>query len=371
MLSHPKAIRILQRLPQLGISRFWQLMNRFPSAIDVLHRPAAELASVMKPATLDALTIWQQQPDLHPLSRQIDLEDEWLAQQADCHLIAFDDPRYPALLKEISRPPPLLYVRGNPDCLALPQLAIVGSRTPSPTGADNALQFARFLAGNGFVITSGLAKGIDGQAHSGAVSVNAQTIAVLGTGIDRVYPLQHRSLATQILANGGALISEFPPGTKAEASHFPQRNRIISGMSQGTLVVEAAVKSGSLITARMALEQNREVFAIPGSIHNPLARGCHQLIREGATLVESAADIVEQLGGLLAWHQQQSIPADALPDISPFQQQVLEQMGFDPVDMDLLIERLDCDIGTLGATLIELQLQQRVAETRDGFYRLK
>lgn len=370
MLSHPKAIRILQRLPQLGIASFWQLMRVFPTAIDLLQRPADELSSLLKPATLNALKAWQQQPDTHPLSQQIDLEDDWLAQQADCHLIAFDDPRYPALLSEISRPPPLMYLRGNPDCLSLPQLAMVGSRSPSPIGLDNALQFARFLANSGFVITSGLAKGIDAQAHLGAVSANACTIAVLGTGIDRIYPQQHRSLAAQILANGGALVSEFPPGTGAEASHFPQRNRIISGMSQGTLVVEAAVKSGSLITARMALEQNREVFAIPGSIHNPLARGCHQLIREGATLVESATDIVTQLGGLLAWHQQQIAPA-ALPDISPFQQRVLEHMGFDPVDMDTLMERMDCDIGTLTATLIDLQLQQRVAETPDGFYRLK
>src|SRR5690606_10493791 len=209
-----------------------------------------------------------------------------------------------------------LYVRGNIECLELPQLAIVGSRTPSAGGRDNAFAFARDLASHGFAITSGLALGVDGAAHAGALAGGGKTLAVFGTGIDSVYPGRHKQLAEQILAEGGALISEFPLDTRSMAANFPQRNRLIIGVSLCTLGVEAAHPRGALITARLALQQNREVFAIPGSIHNPLARGCHSLIRQGATLVECAQDIVDQLGGLLTFKREQlAQPPKSLPDL--------------------------------------------------------
>ena len=208
---------------------------------------------------------------------------------------------YPQQLKQISSAPPLLYSLGQTDNLHLPQIAIVGSRRMTRGGENNALQWSRFLANSGFTITSGLALGVDGCAHRGALeATNGKTVAVMATGIDSIYPQRHRQLAEQILDSGGTLVTEFHPNEKPLPTHFPRRNRIISGLSLGVLVVEAAVKSGSLITARYALEQNREVFAIPGSIHNPQSRGCHLLIKEGAQLVESGDDIIAELGGAMA-----------------------------------------------------------------------
>lgn len=367
------AARILQALPQLGPATFLQLLELFPSAGAVLEQPADKLAPCLKPATLNALRSWQQNPEAHPLTRQLAREDDWLAEHPDCHLIGLQDPRYPPLLKEIASPPLQLWLRGNPDCLHLPQLAIVGSRSPSVGGEENARQFARYLAEGGFAITSGLARGIDGCAHQGALAGGGRTLAILGTGVDRIYPAQHRKLAADILVSGGALVSEFPPHTRAEAHNFPRRNRIISGLSLGTLVVEAAVKSGSLITARLALEQNREVFAIPGSIHNPLARGCHRLIREGATLVETAADIFEQLQGSLAWQRQQLPEArsDLPPPLSPDLQSLLDAIGFDPVDIDQLVETRGMPVGELMAALIALQVEGLIADSASGYYRLR
>ena len=229
----------------------------------------------------------------HPDWTIIDNDLAWLSQNNN-YAITFNEANYPYQLKEIADPPPILFVRGNPDLLAAPQIAIVGSRNPSASGEETAFNFAKTLSQHGFTITSGLALGIDAASHRGALSAKGYTIAVAGTGLDRVYPARHKDLATEIV-NTGAIISEFPPGTTAKANHFPRRNRIISGLCQGLLVVEAAKQSGSLITARMALEQNREVFAIPGSIHNPLARGCNALIRQGAKLVETTQDILEEL----------------------------------------------------------------------------
>jgi len=215
------------------------------------------------------------------------------------HILTLHDPAYPALLKEIADPPPLLFVRGDPAVLSRPQLGIVGSRNPTPGGRSLAEDFARSLSRCGLVVTSGMALGIDAAGHRGALRGGGTTLAVAGTGPDRIYPARHRDLARAIVEQG-AIISEFAPGTPALPSNFPRRNRIISGLSLGVLVVEAACRSGSLITARLAAEQGREVFALPGSIHNPLARGCHHLIRQGAKLVEDIEDIVEELGPLAA-----------------------------------------------------------------------
>ena len=294
----------------------------------------------------------------------------WL-QQPGCHLLTLADPAYPLLLKQIPDPPPLLYVQGDPARLSQPQLAIVGSRNPTPSGIANAREFAACLARAGLTITSGLAVGIDGAAHQGALE-HGQTLAIAGTGLDRVYPARHKALAHRILA-GGALVSEYPPGTQAKPENFPRRNRIISGLSVGTLVVEATPRSGSLITARLALEQGREVFAIPGSIHNPQARGCHALIREGAKLVESAKDIIEELGSLLA----SLTPASDLPasleqadaaGLEPEYQKLLESMGFDPISVDQLISRTGLTPESVSSMLLLLELDGHVSSAPGGYY---
>ncbi|MBL8224313.1 MAG: DNA-protecting protein DprA [Chromatiales bacterium] len=292
----------------------------------------------------------------------------WLADPANT-VIDPGDPAYPPQLQVAEPRPPRLYVRGDAGCLVLPQLAIVGSRNATPGGRDTARSFAAYLAARGFVITSGLAEGIDAAAHAGALEAGGRTIAVCGTGLDRVYPRTNAALAGRIVAGGGALAGELPPGTGAQRHHFPRRNRIISGLAVGTLVVEASTTSGALITARHAAEQGREVFAIPGSIHNPLTRGCHQLIRSGATLVETAADIVEQLGSALAGLAAGvvQLPADAPAaapgaaiDDDPAYRRLLEALGHDPVDVDALVQRSGLTTGEVSSMLLMLELQGRV-----------
>ncbi len=274
------------RTPGVGCRTFLRLLESHTPAQLFAESSAALSALGLKSDIVNAIK--------NPDWSLIDYDLDWLSQPNNT-VITLSDASYPAQLKEIADPPPLLFVRGNPELLSLPQIAIVGSRNPSTSGLDIAFNFAKTLSHCGFTITSGLALGIDAASHLGALKAQGYTIAVAGTGLDRVYPAKHKDLATEIV-NTGAMISEFPPGTTAKANHFPRRNRIISGLCQGLLVVEAAKQSGSLITARMALEQNREVFAIPGSIHNPLARGCNALIREGAKLIVSAADILDEFG---------------------------------------------------------------------------
>jgi DNA processing protein len=238
----------------------------------------------------------------------------------------------------------------------LPQLAIVGSRHPTPDGRRNARAFAAHLCRAGYQITSGLALGIDGEAHVGALESQGVTIAVLGSGLNHIHPRQHKGLAARI-AERGAVISEFPLDEPGRQSHFPRRNRIISGLAHGVLVIEAAEQSGSLITARLAGEQGRAVFALPGSIHNPLARGCHRLLRQGAKMVESVADIFEELPALLAWERQQDSPSAARKaPLDVAARRVLDQVGYDPVSVDALLQRTGGEPGSLQATLIALEL---------------
>ncbi|MBD8525214.1 DNA-processing protein DprA [Pseudomarimonas arenosa] len=218
----------------------------------------------------------------------------WLA-SPDCHLLPCTDPLFPPQLAETPNAPALLFLRGDPQLLCQPQVAVVGSRNPTAAGRDNAYAFARALAEAGLLITSGLAEGVDSAAHRAALDAGRPTLAVMGTGVDRIYPAHNARLAAEIVGHG-ALISEFPPGTPARRDHFPRRNRIVVGLSLGTLVIEAALKSGALISARQAVEAGREVFALPGSIHNPLAKGCHRLIRDGAHLIETADEIIAMLG---------------------------------------------------------------------------
>jgi DNA processing protein len=276
---------LLSQAPGIGSRYFQRLLERFGSAETALRASQHDLAQLGLPQkTISALkTIGRP---------EIAATLEWLADPAH-QMLTLADEAYPDLLRQIDDPPPVIYLIGNPLLLHQPQLAVIGSRNPTPSGQENAREFARTLASAGLCITSGLAVGVDGAAHEGALA-SGNTIAVLGTGPDRIYPAAHQELAHRI-AEQGLLVTEFPPGVQARAENFPRRNRIISGLSVGTLVVEAALRSGSLITARLALEQGREVFAIPGSIHNPQARGCHGLIRQGAKLVESAQDTARQM----------------------------------------------------------------------------
>lgn len=291
------------------------------------------------------------------------------AEQDGNHVLRLNSARYPARLREIPDPPPLLYVHGNIAALHSPQLAMVGSRNPSTGGQETARAFAAHLARVGLTITSGMALGIDAASHTGALDSGGTTIAVMGTGLDRVYPARHRDLAHEIVSRGGALVAEFPIGTGPRPENFPRRNRIISGLSLGTLVVEAAPRSGSLTTARHAAEQGREVFAIPGSIHNPLARGCHALIRQGAKLVETAEDVLEELGVLTESRDPTSTPVPPSPDsLTPDQIQLLDYMGFDTVSIDQLVARSGLTAAAVSSMLLILELDGRVISQAGGRY---
>ena len=287
----------------------------------------------------------------------------WLDAAPNRHLITLGDERFPPLLLQMADPPLMLYVIGDLEALAHPhKIAIVGSRNPTPQGQINAQQFAAALGSAGLCVVSGLALGVDGAAHEGALQAGARTIAVVGTGLDRVYPKRHFDLAHRIAAEGGAIVSEYPLGTPPLPPHFPQRNRIIAGLAQGTLVVEAAVASGSLITARLASEMGREVFAIPGSIHAPQARGCHALIRQGAKLVESAQDVLEDLQLTPAETSLFDAPTETPSDPDG----LLKAMGFDPVSLDALQARTGLDTATLQAKLLELELEGQVGRLPGG-----
>lgn len=297
------------------------------------------------------------------LQNLIEATQTW-AQQPGNHFLTLADPRYPSRLLEIADPPPVLYVKGNPGLLNAPAMAVVGSRNATAQGLENAERFAANLAQAGWTIVSGLALGIDTAAHRGALTGPGSTIAVIGTGADIVYPARNRDLAHR-LAAGGAIVTEFPLGTPPMAHHFPRRNRIISGLARGVLVVEAAAQSGSLITARLAAEQGREVFAIPGSIHSPLAKGCHRLIKEGAKLVESAQDILEELGaGGAARHACPVGPAKPTAEPDP----ILDALGHDPALPDQIAVRTGLDIATISTRLLELELEGLVVRAPGGTY---
>ncbi len=295
------------------------------------------------------------------------------AQEPNCSLITLNDQRYPAQLKEISAPPLLLFVQGSPEVLTNPQLAVVGSRHASPAGIETARLFARQLACCGLTITSGLALGIDGSSHRGSLEVGRPTIAVMATGADQVYPRRHHELAQEIIEQG-ALITEFPLGTAPKPAYFPQRNRIISGLSLGVLVVEAALRSGSLITARYAVEQGREVFAMPGSVHNPTTKGCHAMIRQGAKLVETIDDILEELSLHISTasysptQKPELVQAETnLP--SGLDLKVFELVGDEPTSVDLLVERSRLPVATLSQILMRLELDNQIANVAGGFIR--
>ena len=293
------------------------------------------------------------------------------ASEPNRHLLTIDDERYPALLSEITDAPPLFFVHGELESFDAPILAIVGSRNPTAGGVQNAAAFAEELGRAGFVIASGLAQGIDTAAHEGALRAGARTLAFLGHGIDRVYPAANRDLAHRI-AKQGALVSEFPLGLSPHRELFPQRNRLISGCSMGTLVIEAARKSGSLITARLSSEQGREVFAIPGSIHNALSRGCHQLIRQGAKLVESAEDIVSELGSIGEYLMQNESTNETKRQLSGHRddeyKSLIRIIGYDPVSPDDIVSQSGLTIDKVSSMLLILELEGEVEALQGGLY---
>ena len=362
----------LWRVSGVGCVQYKKLLDTFQTPENVLSATTAQLQKASITETqikrISEQTLASAEPDM-----------QWLQASDQHHLITFKDSRYPQRLKEISASPPLLYVHGNANLLNDPQLAIVGSRNPTQGGQNNTYEFAKHLAATGLCITSGMALGVDGLAHKGALDVDGVTIAVIATGIDRVYPARHRDLAHRIVAKG-AIVTELPVGVSPLSRNFPRRNRLISGMSLGTLVIEAALKSGSLISARYASEQGREVFAMPGSIHNPLARGCHQLIRQGAKLIETADHILEELAPQLE-HLLLNPVADnenefvgntstegcsALPDAD--QRLILETMGYDPISIDELVIQTGLTTEVLSSILLLLELNGFIAASGRGRY---
>lgn len=308
---------------------------------------------------------------------------DWLARPGH-HLLGWHDPDYPALLRTIPSPPLALFVAGDPALLWHPAVAVVGSRNPTAGGRDNAEDFARALAGAGLAVTSGLALGVDAAAHEAALAAGGKTVAVLGSGIDMPYPRANRALFSRIAA-AGAVVSEHPPGAPARREHFPTRNRIVAGLALGTLVVEAAMRSGALITARLAAESGREVFALPGSIHNPMARGCHRLIRNGAALVESVAEILAALAPLAAGLGEAlrgrldapispadgmiGGPASAAGDPDPDHQTLWQALGHDPTGMDRLVERTGLTAARLSSMLLLMELEGRIVAEHGRYSR--
>jgi DNA processing protein len=352
--------------PRVGPRTFARLVEGFGSPSAVLAASDARLDQVgLKPETIAAL----RRPD----QVMIDGILTW-AEHPDAHLITLADPRYPPRLTEIADPPPVLYARGDASLLSEPQIAIVGTRNPTPGGTEITSTFARWLAGQGLIVTSGLAVGIDGAAHAAALEAG-HSIAVLGTGPDRVYPAVHRDLARRLVERG-VMVSELPPGQGPLASSFPRRNRLISGLSLGVLVTEAALKSGSLITARMALEQGREVFAVPGSIRNPLSRGCHALIREGAKLVEEPEELLTELAPQLRAELAEAdrsvagarSAAAPPPELPPEQRRLLESLGHDPVNLDELTERTGLAVEQISSMLLLMELEGHVSCLPGGRY---
>jgi DNA processing protein len=332
----------------------------------------------MTPDAIAAIQAWQQQDCSHSSVREVQAIQDSCCKHG-IGILTWPDPDYPEQLRHIHDAPLVLYTLGDTGLLAREQIGIVGSRKATPAGLDHARRFAAELSTRELLVTSGLALGVDGAAHAGALDAGFPTIAVIGCGLDRIYPHQHRRLGERVIAHG-LLISEYPPGTPAKAAHFPQRNRIISGLSRGVLVVEAGLRSGSLITARMALEQGREVFAIPGSVHSPVARGCHHLIKQGASLVETVDDILEELGAAW-WSPGVKVEPDSAPEpkrqgkrplagLDSREIAVFEALGYDPQSTDALSSATGLPADQLMQSLLLLELQGLVSSAPGGFQKI-
>ncbi len=365
----------LQRVPGLGTSKAVALFEELQDITQLFCMPRSDLLSLgLAENSLDAI--------LKPSWKEIEADLRWV-ESPGCSVISFEDAAYPALLRQIAAPPTVLFLQGNNHLLQQPQLAIVGSRNPTASGLELAQQFAKYLAQAGLVITSGLALGIDGASHRGALAAKGKTIAVLGSGLNNIYPAAHQKLSEEIMAQQGLLLSEFTPATKVRPEHFPRRNRIISGLSMGVLVVEAALKSGSLITARLAMEQGREVFAIPGSINNPVAKGCHALLKQGAKLVEMAQDILEELGPLYSVASQNLAKCSpsatplakpsagplAAPDLDQDYSDLLQCIAYEPTPVDLMVVRSGLSAKVISSMLLILELKGMVESLPGGYIR--
>jgi len=357
---------VLSRANSLSSVKLSELVSIFGDAGQITGADAGRLAGLgLTPAGIRSLH--------HPDWRSIEADLRWLESPGNSLLLCCQ-PDYPGLLREITDPPPCLFVRGNTAALGTMQIAVVGSRKPSHAGRRTATAFARALARQGVTVTSGLAAGIDSAAHHGALEENGITVAVLGCGPDRIYPPNNESLAESICEDG-AVISEFPPGTRPYPGNFPRRNRIISGLSAGTLVVEAAARSGSLITARLAMEQGREVFAIPGSVYNPLTRGCHALIRNGAKLTENIEDILEETWPLAAQSAENRDKGDVRADLNERLDEgaklLLDNIGNEPVTLDFLIEETRISANSALAALLKLEFYNLIELLPGGSYMRK
>ena len=361
---------LLSCLPRFGVQRQQAVVERLGELGKLRTCNAATLRALgLQADTIGAIEAWQSGIASHPLVARV-LTIHRDCQQHDIELMTLADDDYPASLRHIDDAPLVLYLKGDRSLIGRPQVAIVGSRTASRAGLEHARAFAAALGQCGLLVTSGLALGVDGAAHSGALDAGFPTVAVIGNGIDCPYPYRHRKLASRVVRDG-LLVSEYPPGTNARPAHFPRRNRIISGLSRGILVVEAGLKSGSLITARLALEQGREVFAIPGSIHNPLARGCHELIRQGAVLVETVADICDEFDS--GWSSFVPEPVDRktqMPEMDPREIAVLDALGYDPQSTDDLCSVTGLSADQLMQSLLLLELQGLVDSAPGGFQRI-
>lgn len=367
-MHETEAWLILLRLPRFGNAARLALLEAYGSARAGLEAIRSGRAQV-DPSTRAAAL----KPD-----RRLASDLLWLQAGPQRRLLTCVDPDYPPLLARVADRPAALFVEGQAELLWHAQVAIIGSRNATPGGLDLGRSFASTFADSGLVVTSGLALGMDAAAHAGALDAGGGSVAVLGSGIDRIYPPANAALAERLRAQG-CVISEFPPGTPPRPEHFPRRNRIISGLSLGVLVVEASLGSGSLITARVAAEQGREVFAVPGSVHNPMARGCHALIKGGAKLVETAREVIEELGPLARelgaalqfrlQMQDGAVPSDPRPgSVDPEDGTVLQALGHDPVALDTLVERTGLSVPVLSSVLLRLELDGRVDALGGGRY---
>lgn len=345
--------------PQMGSRRLMHLFQQFDSIDAILGSDVTTLVSTGLPLALATAIL---KPNYQWANQAL----AWLEENDAHHIVTWFDPEYPARLQQIAAKPPILYAIGQVNLLTTPQIAVVGSRNPSASGLMNTQVLTTQLSQCSFTITSGLALGIDAKAHQAALTAQGATIAVLGTGLHHIYPKRHQQLAQQIAENG-LLLSEFPLHTVAQAENFPRRNRIISGLSLGVLVIEAALKSGSLITARYAMEQNREVFAVPGAIQNPLAQGCHALIRQGAKLVETVTDILEEFSGFTQRAMPFVATQKSCPELSALEQRLLALMSEAPLPFDYLVEQTQLTVQELTAALMQLQMHRLIQETPCGY----
>ncbi|MFG6179290.1 DNA-processing protein DprA [Halomonas sp. THAF12] len=356
---------LLSRLPGLGAVGLAELVARSPAW------PAGWLA-VMPPEAATALRLWLEHPDKSPLRGTLDADEAWLAAAPGRHLLHPHHPDWPALLAQIPDPPPVLWAWGDLTALAPPRLAMVGTRKPTREGLNNAAGFARALASRGWGVVSGMALGIDGAAQHAALEAGGRSVAVLGGGVDVIYPARHRALHERLREPGGLLLSEHPPGTKPHPAYFPRRNRIVTGLARGVLVVEAAERSGSLVSARLAGDQGREVFAVPGSIHNPQARGCLKLIRDGGVLVRDVDDILAELPAWNAPQEMPPAPRETGDEASPScgDDPLLAWLSDTPTPVDALVGLTGLKVADCQRRLLTLELEGLAAPAVGGWVRL-